>query len=383
MVRDMEQTGMLYIHIPFCVQKCQYCDFLSFQSTEEMRQTYVDALCKEIDAWGKQNVGSISSVFIGGGTPSLLTVQQLEQILSGLHRSFNITETAEQTIEVNPGTITEEKAKFWSESGINRISMGVQSMNDRLLKRLGRIHNRNQVIESWEILQKYHFQNLSFDLMMGLPDQTLKEWEQTLQDTLQLKPKHLSCYSLIIEEGTPFFDEQDLLNLPDEEIERMMYRRTCEILAEAGMRQYEISNFSFPGFESKHNTGYWRRRPYIGLGLGAASLSSGEVRYHNTNDFNQYLRECENLLALREEQISLTVNDQMEEFMFLGLRCTRGISREEFYRNFGVTIDSVFGNIIEKHMKNGLLSQKNGWLSLTQKGMDVANLVFADFLLDA
>ena len=332
----MDQTGMLYVHVPFCVQKCQYCDFLSFESTEEMRQAYVDALCKEINAWGKQSSEKISSIFIGGGTPSLLTVKQLEQILSSLHRNFKIEESAEQTMEVNPGTITEEKAKFWAENGINRISMGIQSLNDRLLKRLGRIHDRNQVIESWKVLQKYQFQNLSFDLMMGLPDQTLQDWENTLYDTLQLDPKHLSCYSLIIEEGTPFFYEQERLNLPDEEIERMMYKITCEILNEAGMHQYEISNFSFPGYESKHNIGYWRRKPYIGLGLGAASLLRGEIRYHNTNDIKLYIQNCEKLLALREDQLRLSINDQMEEFLFLGLRCTNGISTEEFYRQFGI-----------------------------------------------
>ena len=382
MTRDMDQKGMLYVHIPFCVQKCKYCDFLSFQSTNEMRQIYVDALCKEITAWGQYDSGVISSVFIGGGTPSLLTIQQMEEILSALHRNFKIEKTAEQTIEVNPGTVTEEKAKCWMENGINRISMGVQSMNNRLLKRLGRIHDRNQIIESWKILKKYQFQNISFDLMMGLPEQSLQEWEQTLCDALQLEPKHLSCYSLIIEEGTPFFAEQDMLNLPDEENERQMYQRTIEILDSAGMHQYEISNFSIPGCESRHNTGYWRRRPYIGLGLGSASLLREEIRYHNVNDFNQYIQKSGDLLSLREDIANLTVYEQMEEFMFLGLRCTKGISPKEFCRSFGRSLESVYGNVIDKHIKNGLLHFENGWISLTRRGLDLANSVFADFLLD-
>ncbi len=378
----MNQKSMLYVHIPFCVQKCRYCDFLSFSASEENRQLYVDALCKEIEAWKGKDNGYISSLFIGGGTPSLLTPGQMEQLMSALHRSFNIEADAEQTIEVNPGTITEERAKCWKQKGINRVSMGVQALDDRLLKRLGRIHDYRQVLESWEILQKYEFQNLSFDLMMGLPDQSLVQWEKTLYEALQLKPQHLSCYSLIIEEGTPFYDEQESLCLPDEETERLMYSRTQEILSEAGMQQYEISNFSLPGFESQHNTGYWRRKPYIGLGLGAASLLKEDIRYHNTNDMKQYLRNSSNLMAIREDQAELSLKDQMEEFMFLGLRCTQGVQEEEFLRIFGSPMESVYGQAIEKHTKKGLLETKDGWVRLTRAGLDVANHVFVDFLLD-
>ncbi len=378
----MNQKSMLYVHIPFCMQKCRYCDFLSFPASEENRQLYVDALCKEIAAWKENETGTISSLFIGGGTPSLLTPAQIEQLMSALHRSFYIEADAEQTIEANPGTITEEKAKCWKQKGINRVSMGVQALDDRLLKRLGRIHDYCQVLEGWGILKKYEFQNLSFDLMMGLPEQSLEQWEKTLYEALQLKPQHLSCYSLIIEEGTPFYDEQDSLCLPDEETERLMYSRTQEILSEAGMSQYEISNFSQPGFESRHNTGYWRRKPYIGLGLGAASLLKEEIRYHNTNDMKLYLHSSSDLMAIREEQVELSLKDQMEEFMFLGLRCTQGVQKEEFMNNFGNTLESVYGKVIEKHMQNGLLETKDGWIRLTRAGLDVANQVFVDFLLD-
>ncbi len=378
----MNQTGMLYVHIPFCMQKCRYCDFLSFQASDEDRQIYIDALCREIDVWKEENTRPISSVFIGGGTPSLLTINQLDQVMSRLHRSFQIEIDAEQTIEANPGTITEEKAKFWYQKGINRVSMGVQALDDQLLKRLGRIHNRRQVFESWTILQKCGFQNLSFDLMMGLPEQSLKQWKKTLNEAIQLNPQHLSCYSLIIEEGTPFYDEQESLNLPNEDTERAMYSCTREILSEAGMLQYEISNFSRPGYESRHNAGYWRRKPYIGLGLGAASLLKEEIRYHNTNDMQHYLQYSSDPSAIREDQIELTLSDQMEEFMFLGLRCTRGVQKEEFRSIFGKTMESVYGDVLIKHTQNGLIKEENGWLSLTEKGMDVANLVFADFLLD-
>ena len=379
----MNQKSMLYVHIPFCMQKCRYCDFLSFPASEENRQLYIDALCKEMDAWKGRETGCISSLFIGGGTPSLLTPNQMEQVMAALHRNFHIEKDAEQTIEVNPGTITEEKAKCWKQKGINRVSMGVQALDDQLLKCLGRIHNHRQVLESWEILRKYEFQNLSFDLMMGLPDQSLIQWEQTLHEAVQLKPQHLSCYSLIIEEGTPFYDEQESLRLPEEETERLMYLRTQEILSDAGMYQYEISNFSLPGFESKHNTGYWRRQPYIGLGLGAASLLKEEIRYHNTNDMEHYLRCSGDLMAIREDQVELSLKDQMEEFMFLGLRCTQGVQREEFLRNFGNTLESIYGKVLEKHMQTGLLESKDGWIRLTQAGLNVANQVFVDFLLDA
>ena len=378
----MKQRSMLYVHIPFCMQKCRYCDFLSFKASDENRQQYIDALCKEIDAWKEKETEPISSLFIGGGTPSLLTTEQIGQLMSALHRSFCIEADAEQSIEANPGTITEEKAKCWRQKGINRVSMGVQALDDQLLKQLGRIHNHNQVLESWAILKESGFQNLSIDLMMGLPGQSLEQWENTLHEALTLQPQHLSCYSLIIEEGTPFFEEQASLNLPEEDTERMMYLSTQQILSGAGMHQYEISNFSLPGFESRHNTGYWRRTPYIGLGLGAASLLKEEIRYHNTNDMQTYLKCCADLASIREEETKLTVQEQMEEFMFLGLRCTQGVQPDQFERYFSRSMESVYGVSLEKHLRNGLLESKNGWICLTRRGMDLANQVFADFLLD-
>lgn len=378
----MEQKSMLYVHIPFCIQKCRYCDFLSFSSTLEERQRYIDALCLEIKAWKGREQEPISSLFIGGGTPSVLTVNQIEQLLLALHDSFNIPEHVEQTIEANPGTITKEKAQCWMDVGINRVSMGIQSLDNQMLKRLGRIHDRSQVIESWRILNEVGFQNLSFDLMMGLPEQTLEKWEDTLKDALTLQPKHLSCYSLIIEEGTPFYIEEPYLNLPNEDVEREMYYRTQQILSEVGMQQYEISNFAYPGYESKHNIGYWRRTPYIGLGLGAASLLKEEVRYHNTTDMNEYICCCMKPELIQKEISNLSKAEQMEEFMFLGLRCTQGVEIAQFEKTFGASIWSIYESALKRHLNNDLLEIKDGWIRLTSKGLDISNHVFADFLLE-
>ena len=377
----MEEGMMLYLHIPFCVQKCQYCDFLSFSASAELRQQYVEALCREIEAWKEQETEMVTSVFWGGGTPSLLEPFQLECLLDKLYECFHIKTQAEHTIEVNPGTVTMEKALKWKQKGINRVSMGVQAMDDALLQRLGRIHNRKQVIESWQILREAGFDNLSFDLMMGLPGQTLQQWEQTLKAALAMQPRHLSCYSLIIEEGTPFYEQQDALNLPEEDCERAMYESTQRLLSEAGMHQYEISNFSLPGYESRHNTGYWRRKPYIGLGLGASSLLKEQIRCKNTNDMHVYLARSCDLDGIREEKNVLSRQEQMEEFMFLGLRCTQGVRRDTFERCFGCTMESVYQEALDRHLGLGLLEEENGWIRLTARGLDVANQVFADFLL--
>ncbi len=378
----MQQSMMLYVHIPFCIQKCAYCDFLSFPTAEKYKQAYIKALCAEIETWKGKESDPVSSVFIGGGTPSILLPDELGEILEALQTSFHIEKNAEQTIEVNPGTVTAEKAYFWRQEGINRISMGVQALDNDLLKTLGRIHTKEQVIESWELLSIAGFQNISFDLMMGLPGQTLSMWDETLHQALALHPRHLSCYSLILEEGTPFFEKQAQLDLPDEETERQMYWHTCRLLSEAGMQQYEISNFSQPSYESRHNTGYWRRKPYIGLGLGASSLLKEQVRIKNTSDMELYIRHSADREAICEERQILTLQDQMEEFMFLGLRCTRGVKKSDFLRLFGCSIDTVYGKNISKYLQYGLLQQEGDIIHLTERGMDVANQVFADFLLN-
>lgn len=371
---------MLYVHIPFCIQKCQYCDFLSFPTSVEVKTKYVEALQKEIVAWASYDTSPItlSSIFFGGGTPSLLTEEQIKNIMETIRAHYIIEPDAEITIEVNPGTVTLEKAMAWKEQGFNRVSMGVQAMQNELLRKLGRIHGVQEVLESHTLLKEAGFTNISFDLMMGLPGQTLAMWEDTLKQALALKPKHLSCYSLIIEEGTPFYEAQDTLALPDEDTERDMYHLTKELLSEQGFRRYEISNFSQPGFESRHNIGYWRRKPYIGAGLGASSLLVEEVRVQNTGNIEEYLsKKFPNLWQDRQE---LSIEDQMAEFMFLGLRCSCGVNAETFEHQFGRSLQEVFGKAVQRHIANGLLQVTKGCISLTDKGFDLANQVFMDFL---
>lgn len=374
----------LYIHIPFCVRKCRYCDFLSFPCEASVRERYLAALIREIGLRGHGQ--PVRSVFIGGGTPSLLEGEAIARIMEEVRRHFFLCELAEITLEANPGTVTPEKARLWAAAGINRVSMGVQSFDDGLLRRLGRIHSARDARESFRVLREAGFANLSMDLMMGLPDQSTDAWADTLREAVSLGPEHLSCYSLIVEEGTPFFEEErkGTLALPSDEDERAMYRFTVSYLAEHGYPQYEISNFARSGFESLHNTGYWERVPYLGIGLGAASLvrdEEGDVRFHNTADLEAYLA-ADSLSGIEEERELLTEQDAQEEFMFLGLRKTRGISESEFAETFGTDIRTVYGPVIDDNIAKGLLLEEDGRLFLSPRGTDLGNLVFASFLQD-
>ena len=377
---------MLYVHIPFCVRKCRYCDFLSFPPVcADSIGQYLKALEREIEAYRDPALGSVRtepvrSVFFGGGTPSLLEGEQVWRIMDRLRAVFGIEADAEVTIECNPGSVSLEKARIWKQAGINRVSMGVQSFSDDLLRKLGRIHDRKTALDSYEILRNAGFENLSMDLMSGLPAQHLSDWLETLKEACDLQPEHLSCYSLIIEEGTPFWQEQDSLDLPDEDEERAMYREGVSYLRSRGYERYEISNFAKPGRESQHNTGYWIRTPYIGLGLGSASLLPGEIRTRNTADRKQYLQYSGDLSKIRTETDTLTEEDCMSETMFLGLRRMAGVSEEAFQTTFGKSIDSVFPGVLEKHVKDGLLVREDGRIRLTDRGIDLSNQVFVDFL---
>ena len=378
---------MIYIHVPFCVRKCQYCDFLSFPpAAATAAEQYVGALQKEIEAYRESVCEGrlprhIRSVFFGGGTPSLLPGEAIERIMGALRSVFEIDEQAEVTIECNPGSVSPKKAVQWRTAGINRVSMGVQSFSDRLLKKLGRIHDRAQALDSYRILREAGFQNVSLDLMSGLPSQSVDDWMQTLKEACDLHPEHLSCYSLIIEEGTPFYEKQDELDLPSEEDERAMYHEGVSYLRSRGYERYEISNFARTGYESRHNSGYWVRTPYLGLGLGSSSLLPGEVRVRNTDDYKLYLAHSGELEKIRAEIETLSEADCMSEFMFLGLRRMVGVSESEFKKTFGKTIGSVFPGIVEKHVEDGLLIKENGRIHLSDRGVDLSNQVFVDFLL--
>ena len=383
MRRELE----LYIHIPFCVKKCAYCDFLSGPASNQQIEEYVQALIEEIRYYKEfaKNY-EVSTVFWGGGTPSLLTGEQMKALMETLGQTFFIRQNAEITMEANPGTVTVEKLLACQKAGINRISFGLQSVNNEELKMLGRIHTYEEFLESYEAARKAGFQNINVDLISAIPKQTVSSWEQTLQTIISLQPEHISAYSLIVEEGTPFaklYGEGCELEhlLPSEEEERRMYERTEELLQEAGYHRYEISNYAKEGDECQHNLGYWERKEYLGLGLGASSLIE-ETRFHNTDEMEEYLRDANNPILLRREQEKLDRQEQMEEFVFLGLRKIRGIQEEKFAEMFGEDIWDCYGRNLERVIKEGLLEREEGVLRLTRKGIDVSNYVFYEILSD-
>lgn len=370
---------MIYVHIPFCIQKCRYCDFLSFpgMSTDVM-EDYLKALEEELKTRKYEaDHKKVSSVFFGGGTPSILPKGGISRLMDLICEHYDLVPEAEITMEVNPGTVTEEKAEDWKKAGVNRISMGVQSFDDEILRILGRIHDAQTVESSFDLLWRQGFRNISFDLMMGLPGQNIHKLEETLRTATSFPIRHLSLYSLIVEEGTVFYDlvQKGQLPLPEEEKERQMYHFAVQFLHEHGFLQYEISNFAMPGYESVHNTGYWQRKEYIGAGLGASSLID-ETRFHDTADLSSYMDHP----VMREEVEILSQRDQMSETLFLGLRQNAGIRLTDFEETFGMTIDDAFPGVIAKHIKNSLIEIHDGRLCLTSLGMDLSNQVFVDFI---
>ena len=368
----------IYIHIPFCIRKCDYCDFLSGPSGPKEQADYVQALLREIQAVEEGEGRSVSSIFIGGGTPSVLDERLLGDILREIRNRFKMEEDAEITIEVNPGTANIGKLQAYREMGINRLSIGLQSPQDRELKILGRIHNYEQFLETYQEARTVGFDNINIDLMSAIPDQTYEGWVKNLRTAAELEPEHISAYSLIVEEGTPFAVRK--LNLPDEDTEYNMYEATAQILKEYGFEQYEISNYARKGRKCRHNVGYWTRQDYLGFGLGASSLY-GKERFANTADMKKYLENSRNPEKIREKEPSLTREDEMAEFMFLGLRMTKGISKADFQRCFGCTIESVYGEVLEKYESMGLLLEQDGRIFLSREGIHVSNSIMAEFLL--
>ncbi len=395
----------LYIHIPFCVRKCNYCDFLSSPCDDRTRQEYVDVLCREITQRAERfRNRKVDTVFFGGGTPSILKSEQIGKIMSTLRTEFHILPDAEISLEMNPGTVDREKLETYRKLGIHRLSIGLQSANNEELRLLGRIHTWEEFLQTWKLVRETGFSNVNIDLMSALPGQTLESYEETLEKVLDLRPEHISAYSLIVEEGTPFFEwfGDGNKELPDEITDRQMYEMTKQLLEENGYYRYEISNYARKGCECKHNIGYWKRKEYLGLGLGAASLISN-IRYSNISDLQAYLKagkkQTENSFIdvswqkkqtdfevakerWIEEQTELTQTDQMEEFMFLGLRMMEGISPAEFEEQFGRTLMEVYGKQIEKLEKKELLkfNEQSGRFALTLRGIDVSNQVFVEFL---
>lgn len=380
----------LYIHIPFCVKKCDYCDFLSFAADEQTQKSYVAALQKELAFYGaKYKDRRITTIFIGGGTPSWLKEDYMQAIMETVYYYFSVEQDAEITIECNPGTITENKFEVYRRIGINRLSIGLQSVHNEELKILGRIHTFEQFLKTYDMARKHGFSNINIDLMSSLPGQTPEIFCDSLYQVLKLKPEHISAYSLIIEKGTPFYElyrfdavkqaaGMQTESLPTEEEEYQTTKMTQHILKEAGYHWYEISNFAKPGYECRHNIGYWKRVDYLGVGLGASSLIDN-VRYSNTRDLYTYLSVPADSLHETAEQI--TRNEQMEEFMFLGLRMRDGFYRDEFTQAFGIPIEAVYGDALNHLQQEELLLKREGRIYLTDKGMDLNNYVVAQFML--
>ena len=393
----------LYIHIPFCVRKCGYCDFLSAPADEKARDRYVQALLMEIERYQGTETADrkIKTLYIGGGTPSILSVDQLNCIMQKIKCTFNFCDDIEASMEMNPGTASKEKCRALYQMGINRLSIGLQSTNDKELKTLGRIHSYEDFLNTYAWCREAGFQNINVDLMAALPYQTVESYTTGLRKIIRLAPEHISAYSLILEEGTPFYQKYNsgCYPLPDEEQERLMYRETEQILAQAGYERYEISNYAKKGYACRHNLVYWQGGDYLGLGLGSSSYMDG-VRFHNTTDFDTYVNQD----AYVEDREELSVQAKMEEFMFLGLRVMAGVSGTEFEKRFGKTMEDVYGDVLRKHEEEGLLrierkearkedrkeasaeEPEKGKTNiervmLTTKGVDVSNYVFADFLL--
>lgn len=398
----------IYIHIPFCVRKCLYCDFLSAPADAEEIENYVNLLLREIK---KQSVfygdHRVISIFMGGGTPSLLSAEETGRVLRQIRENYSVAPDAEITMECNPGTVTAEKLKNYITYGINRLSLGLQSTDDAELARIGRIHSYGDFLATYRMARQAGFQNINIDLMAALPGQSLDSYRRSLERVAGLSPEHISAYSLILEEGTPLYVNQKSYAFPTEDEDREMYELTGKYLAEEGYQRYEISNYAKDGFACRHNCVYWRRGDYVGFGLGASSMVEN-VRWKNPEKHAAYAVYVDHLgrwksgqeaaeraapvmeaqaRAIRMERAgadevqTLTPEEQMEEFMFLGLRLTEGIDTGAFQRMFGKTVEEVYGKSIEEFEARGLLARTGERLSLTPHGIDVSNVIFAEFLL--
>ena len=364
----------LYIHIPFCIKKCKYCDFNSFSACQKEKDAYLSALFSEMEEYREETV---DTVFIGGGTPTSLSAGQLEKLLMNVQKNFILTRDCEFTVEANPKTLDEKKLEVLKKYGVNRISIGVQSFNDDELLALGRIHTGKEAEETIKFAKQY-FDNLSIDLMCAIPNQTKESFKKNLEKAFSLNPTHISCYSLILEEGTPLFDEAEKGNLvlPDEDTEREIYDIACSEMEKHGYLQYEISNFAKPGFESKHNTKYWSCDEYIGVGLSAHSYLDG-ARFSNTDDFSSY----RNGEFLTGESEVLSKEDKMSEFMFLGLRMTNGVSKQEFQNRFSEDLEKIFEKPLLKFKKMGMIVEENDTIRLSKKAVSVSNQILCEFIL--
>lgn len=371
------KTLGLYIHIPFCKAKCGYCDFNSYAGKEEYMESYFSALTKEIESVAKKYPLPVDTVYFGGGTPTFVDTRYTCDALGKIKELFEQCSDCEVSIECNPGTIGYEGLRKLHDAGFNRLSIGLQSADNRCLKSLGRIHTFEEFSECFENARRTGFGNVSLDLMYGLPDQTMDDWKRTLECAAKFGTEHISCYSLKVEEGTPFAKRK--LNLPDDDMVADMYECAVDFLAENGYDRYEISNFSKRGFESRHNLKYWQCDDFVGLGAGAFSCAEG-VRFSNVADLSEYIECIETTGSAIENKEVLSDFDKMSEFVFLGLRLKGGISEKEFEIRFKLNIDEIFGMQIEKYRKMGFLIRENGIIRFSDKGFFVSNTILSDFV---
>lgn len=396
----MEDIG-IYVHIPFCMKKCNYCDFVSYAGKQEKINNYIEAVKQEIQFVSKEEkqgqvfsqkqeeIGikeqkrKVSTIYIGGGTPSYIETKYITQILQTIRENFDVMKEAEITIEVNPGTVTTEKIKDYQAAGINRISIGLQAVQDTLLKEIGRIHTYNQFLQTYADIKKVGIANQNIDLMIGLPGQTIQQVEETISNILTLKPKHISVYSLIVEEGT-ILEKQlgtGLFCLPDEEVERAMYWKVKQMLEAKGYEHYEISNFAKKGYASKHNCHCWEQKEYIGFGVAAHSYLN-QKRYSNITDIDAYIENVQTGRIQRNKQIHEIQNkeDEQKEYMLLGLRKIEGVSIQNFKCKFGENPIFLYRQELDKLVKKELVEVDTNQIKLTNRGIDLANLVWEEFI---
>ena len=367
----------LYVHIPFCVRKCNYCDFASFSDvSDNTRREYINQLIFEIEEYKREEPIKIDTVYFGGGTPSLLSPSEFSRITSSIRKVFSLSCDTELTLEVNPGTLTEENLKGFIDSGVNRVSIGMQSIHENELKNLGRIHTFLDFQKCYEMVLKSGIDNISVDLMYRIPSQTIKSLNETLSYLLKISPSHISAYSLILEEGTPFFDKRDSLILPSEDEECEMYRMICETLAKGGYNHYEISNYAKDGKEARHNTKYWQGEEYIGVGLSAYSYFEG-VRFGNSRKLSEYLSESN-----KDYRVSEVIedSDRAFEYAMLKLRLSDGFSLSEYSRLFGVDFLDGHGQNLNKYIEGGYLEIKGDRIHLTESGFYISNTILSDIL---
>ncbi len=380
------RTVGIYVHIPFCKQKCRYCDFTSFSCMEDRYDDYFKCLTQEIkekaDELNKEDI-EIDTVYIGGGTPSIVPAEYIENVAKLIFKKFKVLENAEITIEVNPGTVDKEKLDKYFQIGINRLSIGLQSANDNLLKMLGRIHTYSEFEDVYEKARLAGFKNINVDLMIGLPNQKMEDAQNSLNKIIEKSPEHISVYSLIVEEGTKMYDliESGELILPNEDLEREMYWKVKEVLQENGYNHYEISNFAKQGYESKHNSNCWKQHSYLGFGVAAHSYYDG-IRYSNISDLKRYIDNFKNgesvyNIIFHEKQ---SKEQMMKEYMLLGLRKIDGVLISEFKEKFVDNPLYVFRNQLDNLVKQDLIEVSDNNIYLTNKGLDLANIVWMEFV---